>query len=201
MDLEKILADFEPFNRMQSNPLLSDDLLLAYIASVAIDDSDQISLIRSSLGKKDLSSISVIFHEKMEMQWYLNNGFSPDDIRSGKAHKEKYNEAHGFAYEQTLELYQFVSEKVFGTRLPKTIVYITQPHMQDFSLSWLLSLHDHPDQLRVEDVENGIALFERFGSAYTDRTAMLQKCEQFIRDCKGKYYTKICDFFDQHGIK
>ncbi len=143
---------------------------------------------------------SIVFHEKTELQWYLDNGYAEEDIRSGRAHTEKYNEAHWIATEETFKLYQFVSERFYSHRLPMTIVYITQPTMEENSLSWFLSLLDHPDQLSVKDVVKGLTLFEMFGGVYSNRTQMLQKCEQFIVDCKGKYYREICDFFQKNDI-
>ncbi|MFH1048371.1 MAG: hypothetical protein V1732_01765 [Patescibacteria group bacterium] len=190
-NINSILLGYDDYKNIQGKPEL-DDLILAYINGVKdkINKPYQIDFVIQSTKKNDIQSRAAVFHEKQEVQWLLDNGFSVADIKSGKAHHEKYNEAHHFASEAQYKLYQFVSEKEYGYKIPSTIFVITEPYGENDALIWYFILCDHPDILKIEDVEKSMLMFEKFGSSYKNREKMKEKCETFIKNCEEKITKK-----------
>jgi hypothetical protein len=174
MDASQILKESEEFSRIERKREVLEPLLDDYMSFARSICPEQADLVERARQNDDLQSLAVVFHELHEIQGYLEMGYSPQEIGSGHAHREEYLTAHLAAERAHLELYQLVSEKHLGHKLPLAAVFIAQPIVEilDPSLeSCITHLAEHyPEEeisaLRREDVQESIRMFETFGSSY-----------------------------------
>lgn len=213
MELEPILNDFECYRKIQEADIL-DSLLTDYLRTHELNVSDgkpnQGREVRLMRGKPDLSSRSVIFHEKCEIALYLDFGYSEKDIRSGVAHSKSYEIAHDIAEKMELQLLQHVAKASSGKELPLFVIFPARPSLQLFDpelevISSRMGLYLPkntafglyagieefiPLEFKPDEVQASFEMFERFGSEYflqDFKERCVQVVRNFVRRTNMKY--------------
>lgn len=219
MKLEPILNNFECYRQVQGIEVL-DTLLTDYLRTheLAVSDGspNQGKEVRLMRDKPDLSSRSVIFHEKCEIGLYLglfatNLGFkyTEDEVRDGTAHRQSYLEAHNVAEAIELALLQHVAREVSGREIPSFAILPTRPVMQIFDPYFKVakSRMDRylpnnssfglyagteefvPLRFNPDDVQASFEMFEKFGSEYAPnfKDRCLRAVKDFVRGTNMKY--------------
>ncbi|MDP4039927.1 MAG: hypothetical protein Q8P57_05105 [Candidatus Pacearchaeota archaeon] len=220
MELEPILNDFECYRQVQRIKGLDNlltDYLITHELAVSDGEPNQGREVRLMRDKPDLSSRSVIFHEKCEIGLYLglfatNLGFkyTEDEVRNGTAHKQNYIEAHNVAESIELALLQHVAMKVSGRKIPFFAILPTRPVIQIFDPEFKVAklrmgryLPNNsffrlyagteefvPLKFNPEDVQASFEMFERFGSEYHTpdfKDRCLTAVKNFVRSTNIKY--------------
>lgn len=204
MQLDTILNDFETYRRVQEIEIL-DSLLTDYLrnAELAVSEGEPnqgrgVSLMRENT---DLSSLSVLFHEKCEIGLYLDFGYSEEDIRNGIAYDNSYERAHDIAEKLELQLLQHVARTISEKELPLFAIFPTRPSVQLFdpelrvissrmgyylprntAFGLYAGIEDFvPLVFNPDEVHASFEMFERFGSEY-DLPGFKERCLGVVRD-------------------
>jgi hypothetical protein len=215
-DLKKILENYDPYQRIHASEKVA--YLLPFYLNGASErtakgDINQGDAVLKMMGQDDLSSISVIYHEKWEIAGYINRGCSDDDIKNWNAHNKFYLASHNDAERIELNLIQHVGNEVLGITLPLHVLFPTRPAMEMFCENPGQPLNEHhyrmqkyhtqntqfgltmgfetfvPLEFNPEDVKTCFELFEMFGSTYSEefKRATMKKVEDFTKRTNTEY--------------
>ncbi|MEK7560625.1 MAG: hypothetical protein AAB539_01570 [Patescibacteria group bacterium] len=134
-------------------------------------------------------------HEKWEVLEYLKNGYSLEDISSGKAYEEYKPHAHAVARYKELRLYQWWHTQLFGGDPPAMRAFLfTHPVLKilvedvysveistEIVDGLIRELREYESIVRAEkcsrdDIEKAMSFFERTGYDYgTQRGLFLNR--------------------------
>jgi hypothetical protein len=213
-DLERFLQGHANYKLIKTsasvNKLLPFYLKWAEGASPHDDQRNQGKEIQKMVGKIDLSSVSVIYHEKWEIMNYLSDGFSEEDVKSGVAHKKGYRKAHVRAEALELNLLQHVAKETIGREIPLYVLAAARPMIELFAenleedvedvmnryiriqtkSNWSTVEKEYiPIELDEADVRLTFYMFEMFGSScgFEFKAETMQIVKNFI-DKKNQAY-------------
>lgn len=196
MQLDNILNGFPCYKAVQEATVL-ERLLPDYLknAELAVSEglANQGRQVAKMVGQTDLSSRSVVFHEKCEIGFYLglfnvDLGFkySEEEVRNGTAYNDNYERAHDMAERLELLLLQHVAKSISGKELPSFAIIPARPITPIFDPDLKISRarmglylpHNStfgvysgfekfvPLEFNPEEVQSAFEMFERFGSQY-----------------------------------
>lgn len=193
--LDVILQDLPWYRGVQEAEVL-DRLLPHYLRNAEMQAGEQElnqgREVAKMIGKPDLSSRSVIFHEKCEIAAYLGLfdanlpfRYTEEEVRNGTAHRQQYHSAHDLAEKLELLMLQHVAKTISGREPPLWTIVPTRPAMELWDPTGKISIsimRNHlpglfgvysgkarfvPLEYQREDVEACFRMFEQFGSSYS----------------------------------
>ena len=128
----------------------------------------------------------------VEVNKYLDLGYTPNEIKSGKAFNESYTEAHNVAERAHLSLFQDVSKQLYGKSLPLSVVYLTQPFIEehisafDQALDRLEKHYTDQDfsEVKSHQIIDSINMFSKFGAKYHTPQKLYHFCDASLKSLK-----------------
>ena len=187
--LEQLLCDFQPFNEVLSKKDLLDELVISYIGGNTVSVSKlESECVERMIKRDDIVGLAVWFHEAYECLVHLQR-YSTEEIVSGKAHKEFYEQAHLEAIQKEFGLYDHLCSRVQGKKLPWICYALASPvnelHVEllkELRPEWEIEMSVYPERLDVitnklgfleidnpDQVDVAINLFEKLGYNYKDK--------------------------------
>jgi len=226
MLLDDILNEFPCYQQVQRAEVL-DRLLPFYLrnAELANETPNQGREVAKMVGQNDLSSKSIVFHEKCEIGLYLglfnvNLGFkySEEEVRNRTAHRKKYEVAHDMAERIELLLLQHVARAISRRELPLFTIIPARPMMELFDPDLKKSrarmdfyLPNNPPfgvysgiekfvplVFNPDEVQSAFVMFEQFGSEYHQpdfKEKVLTCVKGFVR-CTNMNYQMVEDHLE-----
>lgn len=185
--LEQLLSDFQPFNEVISKKDILDDLVTSYIEGHTVKKLEA-ECVKKMIYRDDIVGLTLWFHEAYECLVHLQR-YSAEEIKSGKAHRESYEEAHLKSLHIEFGFYDHLSRRIHGESLPWLCYALASPFnelhvelLKELKPEWEIEMTTDPERLEFiankailletvtpSQIDKAISLFEKLGYQYRDK--------------------------------